>query len=450
MSSSDRQVVDPVTNTQVVVHDNTDNELDGVLPDFNRALAAEDDGAGYSAMDDVVRREAGSAWWKDHDSNKLRMKVALVVALSAAFGCSGSILLILIFNGIHLGALGWTLLLVGSVFVFPALAAFSFLFLVNQPRQHHPEPQQPPEYRDEPEQVRPTGMSSLLQLTLMQNPSQNPESAAWLNTLLHSVWGIVNPALFTSVCDMLEDALQSSMPKMIKAVKVADLSQGTEPLRILGIHALRNTHKTDDFVDDDFINLEVAIAYRATNQGSGLRDRSQNAHILMQFWASGSVVLPVWVELTGIIATIRLRLQLTPNPPFLSAMTFTFLGQPKLNLKCTPLAKNFVNIMDIPGLSGWLNSTIDATLATYVAPRSMSLDLKAMLLGREKQDTDAVGVVIVTVRRAYGFKHGDNIKVWKSKEDRQGDAYVTVGWAKWGKPLWSSRYVLGCATFALA
>lgn len=42
----------------------------------------------------------------------------------------------------------------------------------------------------------------------LQPESDSPETAAWFNTLLHSLWPIVNPSLFISVADMLEDALQ--------------------------------------------------------------------------------------------------------------------------------------------------------------------------------------------------------------------------------------------------
>lgn len=237
---------------------------------------------------------------------------------------------------------------------------------------------------------------------------------------------------------MLEDSLQASMPKMIKAVRVADINQGTEPIRILGIHTIPSIPDSED-EDDDFINLEIAIAYRAQNSGSGLRDRARNMHLLMQFWAPGGIVLPIWVDLTGIIATIRLKLRLMPNPPFLSHMTLTLVGQPKLTLKCTPLAKNFLNVMDVPGLSSWLGDTIDAAMGMFVMPRSLDLDLKTMLSGREKMDTEAVGVIVIHVISTEEFRSGDAIQFWKGKDNRAGHPYVTLSYSKWAKPLWSTR-----------
>ncbi|KAK0485958.1 hypothetical protein IW261DRAFT_1548948 [Armillaria novae-zelandiae] len=240
-----------------------------------------------------------------------------------------------------------------------------------------------------------------------------PETAAWLNSFLATVWPIINPALFTSVSDMLEDALQATLPKLVHGVRVADIGQGSEPLRILGVRSLN--------ADETAVNLELAVAM------PGLTGRSRNAHLLMEFYLSGGVVLPVWVELTGLVAKMRLRVQLMPNPPFLSFMTLTLLGQPKL-------AKNFLNIMDIPGLSDWLQSAIDMAVGQYVAPRSLNLDLKTLLTGKEKTDTDAIGVIVITLKSAEGFRNGDEGK-------KQGDPYVSVGWGKWGKPFCSTRII---------
>ena len=135
----------------------------------------------------------------------------------------------------------------------------------------------------------------------------------------------------------------------------------------------------------------------------------------------------------------RVRLLVTPDPPFLAEMVLTLLGQPKVTVSCTPLAKNFFDVMDVPDLSKLLSDAINSVAEMYVAPRSLTLDLKTLLSGREKMDTDAVGVLIVTVKRAHGFQNGDKVKFWQKQGDQKGDLYVTLSWSKWGKPLWSTR-----------
>lgn len=68
--------------------------------------------------------------------------------------------------------------------------------------------------------------------------SSMPESVQWLNSFLTSVWPLINPDLFTSLADTLEDVMQASLPKMVRMISVEDLGQGNEALRILGINWL--------------------------------------------------------------------------------------------------------------------------------------------------------------------------------------------------------------------
>ena len=136
-----------------------------------------------------------------------------------------------------------------------------------------------------------------------------------------------------------------------------------------------------------------------------------------------------------------MRLQLCPDPPFFSLCTLTLLGQPKANLSCIPLTKRGLNIMDLPIISSFVQSSIDAALAEYVAPKSLTLDLKDMLVGDDfKKDTSARGVLMVKIKRAKDFKQGDGNLGGLKKGS--ADTYVTVGWAKYGKPLWSTRVIL--------
>lgn len=133
-----------------------------------------------------------------------------------------------------------------------------------------------------------------------------------------------------------------------------------------------------------------------------------------------------------------MRLQLTPDPPFFSLCTLTFLGQPKVDLSCVPLLKQGPNLMDVPLISRFVQSSVDAAMAEYVAPKSLTLDLKDMLMGDDfKKDTNSRGVIVVTIKSAFDFKEGD--AGLGPMKGGSADPYVTVGWAKFGKPLWSTR-----------
>ena len=337
--------------------------------------------------------------------------------------------------------------------------------------------------------------------------SPMPESTQWLNSLLSSVWSLINPDLFASLSDTLEDVMQASLPKLVRMISVEDIGQGNEAIRILGVRWLPtgaaaqnvsedgkvksssdqqendrkvpdqgeldsdakprdegdqdsemgkdssngNENKEDgedqniaegmEAEEGDFVNVEIAFSYRASKSGKSIKTKSKNAHLYLAFYLPGNIRFPVWVELRGIVGTMRLRLQLCPDPPFFALCTLTLLGQPKADLSCVPLTKKGLNIMDLPLISSFVQSSIDAALAEYVAPKSLTLDLKDMLVGDDfKKDTHTRGVIVVTIKRGRNFKAGD--PGLGSLRKGSSDAYVAVGWAKFGKPVWSTRVIV--------
>ena len=110
-------------------------------------------------------------------------------------------------------------------------------------------------------------------------------------------------------------------------------------------------------------------------------------------------------------------------------------------MSCMPLTKKGLNIMDLPLISNFVQTSIDAAMSEYVAPKSQTLDLKAMLAGDDfKKDTLARGVMVVRIKRAFDFKEGDvSIPLISSGGS---DPYVSLGWAKYGKSAWSTRVIL--------
>ncbi|KAI3329888.1 hypothetical protein F4824DRAFT_370173 [Ustulina deusta] len=337
---------------------------------------------------------------------------------------------------------------------------------------------------------------------IVENDEELPESVHWLNSFISSIWPLVNPDLFASLVDQIEDVMQASLPRAIKMVSVDDMGQGNESIRILGVRWLPTgaasqsvgsdgqLHKSNEpsesdrtspqksqdpksedgpgrdlnasgnnespkqeeqdevalregmeAEEGDFVNLELALAYRSRTSSKYLRTKAKNAHLYLKFYLPGGISIPVWVELRGIVMTLRLRLQLTPDPPFIGLCTLTFLGQPKASISCIPLSKHSFSLTDIPLISSFVNSAIDAALAEYVAPKSLTLNLKDMLVGEDfKKDTTSIGVVWIFIQRARDFKQGD---AGIGPIQGSSDAYVTVSWGKFGKSVASTRIVLG-------
>lgn len=199
--------------------------------------------------------------------------------------------------------------------------------------------------------------------------SPTPESTQWLNSLLASVWPLINPDLFTSLADTLEDVMQASLPKMVRVVSVEDIGQGSEALRILGVRWLTTgaaaqnvsidgkiqsqdrNHQSDRAVPDqgdidddaeaaasnvsqkgskpskeqdqnseneeeniaegmeaeegDFFNVEVAFAYRVSNSGKGFTKKVKNAHLYLAFYLPGGLRFREYSDKTDLTLLTR-------------------------------------------------------------------------------------------------------------------------------------------------
>ena len=268
--------------------------------------------------------------------------------------------------------------------------------------------------------------------------------------------------MFAAVADTLEDIMQASVPGVIENVRVAEIDQGSNPLRILSLRALpddrvrdlkQSIHEENKKTKDpqeaaadeeggDFYNLEVSFAYHAAPTGKSSSARARNMHMQLVFYLGVKglfgVPLPIFVELQELVGTVRLRLQMTPEPPFAKNLTFTLMGVPHVQAGCIPMVKAGVNVLNLPLISNFVNYAIGAAASLYVAPKSMSLDLKSMLTGDDiLKDTQAIGVLWIRIHRAVGL----------SKQDRRGshgggsDPYINLSFSKYGKPMYCTRVI---------
>ena len=176
-----------------------------------------------------------------------------------------------------------------------------------------------------------------------QRKLQIPESAMWLNSIVASIWPLINPDLFASMVDTLEDVMQASLPKVVRMIAIDDFGQGKSALRILGVRWLptgaagqsvskdgkvkskakgksdredpdKGTVETDNDGEEeqdgkdskdkesgesqmaggleaeagDFVNMELSFSYRATAKGKSLKKRNENAHMYLVFYLPAS------------------------------------------------------------------------------------------------------------------------------------------------------------------
>ncbi len=500
-----REVTDPVTHLPIVIHDQTEKDLDAApenmpRPGEHHSTATGPQGASKSEQElEIERLESQKGIHgmqrvfppPDFEDTKQGLAAIYQQAIYAGLGGIGLLGAVLsLLPSIFRKQGHWLTLL--NVILFPFIGGAIALGMGKWVRKKTTEL-----FEDEVwESARREEQA------IIEDDTELPESVQWLNSLLAAIWPLVNPDLFASLVDQIEDIMQASLPKVVKMVSVDDMGQGSESVRILGVRwlptgAASRTVKSDGQLRDasekagsdrtypessqdaeedtntgsegtqqsdgkapgskeqeqgetairegmeaeegDFVNLELALAYRSRSSGKSVKAKAKNAHLYLKFYLPGGVAVPVWVELRGLIMTMRLRLQLTPDPPFISLCTLTFLGQPKASLSCVPLSKHSLNLMDVPLISSFVQSAIDAALAEYVAPKSLTLNLKDMLVGEDyKKDTTSRGVVWIRIKKASGFKQGDG---GFGPKKGSSDSYVTVSWGKFGKPVASTRII---------
>lgn len=302
-----------------------------------------------------------------------------------------------------------------------------------------------------------------------QHSPPMPESVEWLNAAVACVWKQINPDMFVPMADQVEDIMQQSLPGFVDAVKIDDLGIGENPLRFIAMRALSDMMSDKEYpreewihqgkqvesdkpktgndadgdgIDDedesgDYLNYEVSFSYSA-RPGQSSRDRAKNIHLMIEFFMGAydlfQIPLPIWVQVEHISGTLRLRCQMVQQPPYIRNVTFSLMGVPKVEISAIPMLQALPNVLDLPLISGFVQSSIAAAANMYVAPKSMTMDIAKMIGGDGiKKDTDAVGVLVIDIEYGEGL----------SAQDANGksDPYVVVSFAKFGRPLYSSRII---------
>lgn len=122
------------------------------------------------------------------------------------------------------------------------------------------------------------------------------------------------------MADMVEDILQASLPSFVDAVRITDLGQGRNPLKLSSVRALPDQpgdegYPNTNWIDEgsntptkdmdgdvlkedqagDYYNFEVAFQYSAQ---PGQKDRDKNIHLLIEFFLGTHdwfhIPLPIW------------------------------------------------------------------------------------------------------------------------------------------------------------
>jgi Ca2+-dependent lipid-binding protein len=284
-----------------------------------------------------------------------------------------------------------------------------------------------------------------------------PESVEWMNSLIETLWHTLQQNFFDNIAEQVNDTIKPYIPKGVPAtVKITELGHGCHSARVLSMRSLPDsefgdlvpTHGIDKSGSIDqakekeaaiereeggvFYNLEIALAYHT----APFKPRKDHMHVDILAMI-GPVPFPVFVEVREFVATIRLRLQMHPDLPFLKNLTFALTEPPKIDACVSLGAPWALDILNLPIIDSVLLSQINKAAADFVQPKSMSLDMTVYVGGSDtKEDTDAIGVLCVKIHRARKL----------ARQDTRGpgaDPYLTIAFSKYEKPMYATRIIKG-------
>ncbi|BFZ57067.1 hypothetical protein PYCC9005_004117 [Savitreella phatthalungensis] len=274
-----------------------------------------------------------------------------------------------------------------------------------------------------------------------------PESVEWMNTLTATLWATLQQEFFDNIASQANDVIKGYGP-----AKIVELGHGVSPVRVLSMRSLpdeefgalvpahgidRESSLADRKAREKaiereeggiFYNLEIAVAYHARPNV----DRKLHMHIDI---LAGP--LPIFVVVNEFVATIRLRLQMHPDLPFLKNVTFALTEPPRVDSSVSIGVPWAFDLLNLPIIDSVLKSQIDKAAADFVQPKSMSLDMTVYIGGSdEREETTATGLLIVKIHRA--------IKL--ARQDTRGpgaDPYLTIAFSKYEKPMYATRIIKG-------
>ncbi|GAA96025.1 uncharacterized protein L969DRAFT_100022 [Mixia osmundae IAM 14324] len=271
------------------------------------------------------------------------------------------------------------------------------------------------------------------------------ESVEWMNGLIRAAWPLINSELFVALIDLLEDTMKAKAPAFVHSVRIEDFDLGLNPPRLLGMRMLSENEdvgfKDRAVIPDegDFCTIEVDYSYRRLPTAHHKKHKTPNSHLLVFMGISlGKIAryeLPSLVEISGVVGRARVRVQLISDPPFLRHCTLTLPSRPRIDIRVRPSRSLKLDLMNIPGISSYILSSINIVAENFVSPRSYTLDVSKIIMGSDiPLKTEHCGVIFLGLLSAseLGVHH----------ETHHLDTFIEVILS--GKVIYKTRIIRQC------
>eukprot|EP00126_Sphaerothecum_destruens_P007414 Sdes_comp19835_c0_seq1m12045 len=210
------------------------------------------------------------------------------------------------------------------------------------------------------------------------------EFAEWLNIPIQRIWNVYEKTLSIKITEAVQPIFDSVRPKSIKDIRFSKFSLGPKAPYIEQAKAYSRTGMKQ-------IKMDVWLAFDAPE-----------AEIVLSVKFGLGLSAPIALKDVSIHAKLRAEAILQDSFPFVNTLKISLLEAPQIHFTLKPLKGP--DLMDMPGLSGFLDSLINDNIEAHlVNPRYIEVPFDRMMNGKPTKDQlfrRAVGVVRLTIKSA--------------------------------------------------
>ncbi|ADM10980.1 Ca2+-dependent lipid-binding protein [Encephalitozoon intestinalis ATCC 50506] len=222
----------------------------------------------------------------------------------------------------------------------------------------------------------------------------NGETVEWLNYALKKFWEVAEPVISAEVYQQVNNELLKVSPPFLNGLRLIEFTLGSRSPFIEGISYIS--------MDGNTLAIEVEVAFVpleiSRDVVNYLENDSKNWNSKIQLSARVGtrngigINLPILVKELFFKGRVRIVANLFSKNMFVKDVEICLMDSPEFDFTLVPL--KMVDIMDVPGLSRWIRSIINSSLATTVInPNSMTIDVDRI----SKDKGKIIGVVCLQI-----------------------------------------------------
>lgn len=233
------------------------------------------------------------------------------------------------------------------------------------------------------------------------------ESLDWMNNFMAKFWPIYAPILCQTIIGTVDQVLSTSTPAFLDSMRMKSFTLGTKPPRMEHV-------KTYPRQEDDIVMMDWKFSFTPNDVADLTKKQIKdkiNPKLVLEIRVGKAMIskgLDVIVEDMAFSGTMRVKMKLQLQFPFVDRVEICFLGRPELDYVCKPLGGDTLgfDINFIPGLEGFIQEMIHANLAPMMYdPNVFPIEIAKMLAGSPVDQ--AIGVLQIQFHGAQGLKNPD-------------------------------------------